>query len=167
MNPKVTRALQNMFWCLGWAILALTVVHVGVEAYSFYSTSMFQRQAEFSFVRSASALLSSVGAAFFAFLMSAVFGMLFHRAPVESQKAEAFLVLCCLGFAGEGVVRIVSWGLWLRYASFDLSSALGWLSVSSTLLSLCMHLVSLVYAITIYVLYRHFYRLVSFESEVV
>jgi hypothetical protein len=168
MSPKVIRCLEVIFWITGWSILVLTAASIGTEAYYHFRpvTESFFPKHEFHFLKQVRLLFSSVGQAFFAFLVSSIFKMIFHRAPARSQQTRAFLTLTCIGFAAEGLFGLITW---IQIATYMLGQSNAWgpLSVISYLLSLFPSLVSFIYAVTIYVLYEHFSKLVTFESEVI
>jgi hypothetical protein len=173
MHPKLIPALQKIFWIIGWSVLALAVASIAMEAYEHFkpaSDGLIQwPKKDFYFLKSARLLFSAIAQAFFAFLVSSVFDMIFHRAPVRSQQTESFLLLTCIGFCGEGLIGIIGWAQSAFYIlpQSDFSSGLGILSVATYLLSIFSSLISFVYAATIYILYRHFSKMVTFEAEVV
>lgn len=173
MNPKLIPWLQKVFWILGWAVLMLAVVNIGAEAYCYFrpaSNDLIQwPKHEFLFLKQVRVLFTSLGQAFFAFLVSSIFDMIFHRAPVKRQQTESFLILACIGFVGEGLLGMISWvqSAFYIFPTFGNSTGLDILSALSYLLSLFPNLISFVYAITIYVLFKHFSQMVTFESEVV
>lgn len=171
MNPKVITWLQKIFWIVGWAVLVLTVGTIAFQTYDYFqpSTGLIQwPKKEFDFLHQTRILFSAVGQAFFAFLVSSIFGMIFQRAPARTEQTEIFLKLTCIGFAGDGILGLISW-IRSAFYIFPQTMKSGWeiLSGLSYLLSVFSILISFVYAITIYVLYRHFSQLVTFESEVV
>lgn len=173
MHPKIIPALQKIFWIVGWSILALVVANITMEAYEHFKPApdgLIQwPKKEFYFLKSARLLFSSIAQAFFAFLVSAVFDMAFKREPVRAQQTESFLLLTCIGFCGEGLIGIIEWVQSAFYIipQYDFSSGLGILSIATYLLSIFSSLISFVYAMTIYILYRHFSKMVTFEAEVV
>lgn len=173
MNPKLIPWLQRIFWILGWSVLVLAMVNIAAEAYYFFrptSNDLIQwPKHEFYFLKQMRILFSSLGQAFFAFLVSSIFDMIFHRAPVRRQQTESFLIITCIGFVGEGLLGSISWAQSVLYIfpTFAKSTGPDLLSALSYLLSLFPNLISFVYAITIYVLFRHFSQMVTFESEVV
>lgn len=173
MRPQLIPALQKIFWIIGWSVLALAVANIAVEAYGYFmpvsdGTVQWPKK-DFQFFKAARLLFSSLAQAFFAFLVSAVFDMIFHRAPVRSQQTERFLILTCIGFCGEGLFGIILWAQSAFYIlpQYDFSSDLGILSVTTYFLSIFSNLISFVYALTIYILFRHFSKMVTFEAEVV
>jgi hypothetical protein len=167
MNPRLILWLQRLFWILGWSVLVLAVVTLGFEAYYFFrpmSESIIQMpKREFFFLNQTRVLFSSLGQAFFAFLISSVFGMILQKAPVRMQQAGKFLRLACIGFIGEGILNLMGWAR----IGFVLPMELDVLTLLTYALSVFPVLNSFVYAITIYVLFKHFSQMVTFESEVV
>lgn len=167
MNPRSILLLQRLFWVLGWSILVLAAFTVAAEAFYFFKPMTVggipMPKRDFVFLNNSRVLFSSLGQAFFAFLVSSVFDMIFHKAPVKSQQTESFLTLACLGFVGEGILGLFSWAQLgvLMWPNFDLLTGLTYL------LSIVPPLISFVYAITISVLFKHFSQMVAFESEVV
>jgi hypothetical protein len=175
MNPKLIPCLQKIFWIIGWAALTLAVFGIAIEVYQYFSPHedptlhINLSKYDFNFLRSLKVLFSSIGQAFFAFLVSAVLGMIFHRAPVRTQQTERFLILTCIGFVGEGIIGVISWVqlLYELFSHTSFSGIIGWLSMGTYLLNFVQSLSSFLYAATIYILYKHFSRMVTFESEVI
>lgn len=172
MNLKYISWLQRIFLLVGCFILASYLLAMGAEVYRhFYLAghSDFTPIKETSFFLLMQGLFRALGQAFFAFLMSAVFGMVFHRTPVRSERAERLMKVTCFGFFGEGLLGIVNWcfsfGRVLEFGSW--ADWLQWLVAASWALDLFPCLISFVYAGSIYVLFRHFSEMVAFESEVV
>lgn len=173
MNPRMIPWLQKIFWILGWSALILAAVTIASNAYQFFRpvspTELSWPKEEFYFLKQVRILFSSLSQAFFAFLVSSVFDMIFHRKPVRSQQTQAFLVLTCIGFVGEGAIGLISWfkSTFSVLPQFNVSSGVEILSFISYFVGLIPNLISFVYAITVYVLFTHFSKLVTFESEVV
>lgn len=173
VKQKLIPSLQKTFWIVGWFILALTVVNIAVQAFQYFnpitSELITLPKQHFSFLHSMQLLFSGIAQAFFAFLVSAVFGMAFKTSPIQKQQTEAFLILTCLGFCAEGFIGLASWIKMIIdiLPHFDYSSFFGALSLTGYLLSIFGNLISFVYAITIYILYKHFSKMVSFEEEVI
>lgn len=173
MDLKIIGRLQKIFWVIGWSVLVLTGLIIGLEIYEFFrpvpESGFVWPKREFNLLVSIKLLFSSLAQAFFAFLVSAVFEMVFHRAPVRPQQAETFMRLTCLGFVGEGAVGVISWIISTvqSFSTFDVSTGPGILMTTTSLLSIFPSLILFVYAISIYVLFRHFSQMVSFEATVV
>lgn len=170
MDRKLTLMLQKVFWVLGWVTILIATASMAFQAYNHFNPPPeIWPKKDFSIVTQLHRLVSTMGQAFFAFLVSSIFGMVFHRAPIKKQQTEAFLTLTCFGFIGEGIFGIIDWiqfGV-LVLPNFDLSTSLGWMSIFNHLLNIFPNIISFVYAITIFILFRHFTNLVTFESEVV
>jgi len=171
MNPQWMTRLQKFFWAIGWAMLALVLINIGCEVYRYFSYEpgflgeFFNKQPQFSLLTQLRVLCSGIANAFFAFLMSSVFAMIFQRTPPSAQ-AERFLILTCAGFVGEGLLTLYNWITGLSHLQFGNES---WqiMTVMAYVLSVFTPLMSFIFAMTIYVLYKHFTRLITFESEVV
>lgn len=173
MNPRLITWLQRIFWIFGWSILTLTAVAIATQAYEYFRPvspiEIPWPKEQFSFLMQVQTLFSSLAQAFFAFLVSSVFDMIFHRKPAKPKQTESFLLLTCLGFVGSGVVGLIWWiqSAFTLLPGFDTSSGLGLLSIFNYFLGLFPSLMAFVYAITVYVLFKHFSQLVAFESEVI
>ena len=170
VNAKSISSLQKIFWILGVLGLITAVFTFVSEIFSWMypSTSWVMPEGlstkpEFRIFTQLKNLFSAMGLAFFLFLLSDVLGMIFHRAAVKTQQAERFLILTCIGFIGESVFGFSG-------RVIDLIRLFGeWDTMTSLFYSLgfISDLVGIVYAIAIYIVYRHFSQLVKFESEVV
>lgn len=171
MNTKLVTFLQKTFRVIGWSILALAVMSIAKETYEFFKPTsemiQFQQPRELQFMKSVANIFSYLSQAYFAFLVSAVFDMVFHRAPIRTAQAERFLFLTCAGFFVEGVFNIIGWIQTAVYFNYIDFSWMGILGVGAFILGVFPVVISFVYAISIYVLFRHFSQMVTFEAEVV
>lgn len=159
-ESKVVNGLQRFFWIAGWLMLAVTALSILTAVYLYTK-----------------GLVVDLTQAFFAFFMSAVFGMIFHRQPVGSQRAERFLIITCCGFVLESLIRVYSTvefairqGLLCNLVEnpiLNCGPLANTLQIVSHMTVLASALSPLLFAITIYVLFRHFTRMVTFEAEVV
>ncbi len=170
VNTKSISTLQKIFWILGVLGLLTAALTFGSEIFrwiypstSWVTAEGLPTKPEFRIFTQLKNLFSAMGLAFFLFLVSAVLGMIFHRSPVKTQQTERFLILTCIGFIGEGVFgfsgRVID--LIRLFGEWDIMTSLLYS------LGLISDLIGIVYAITIYIVYRHFSQLVKFESEVV
>jgi hypothetical protein len=171
MNPKLVPGLQKIFQVVGWSVLVLAVVNIGMQIYhqAFPPTGLVPFGKEpFELLFQVRLLFTSLAQAFFAFLMSAVFDMVFRRRAVRAEQAEIFLKLTIVGFVGEGVINILSWVRMMWQIVVE-SPDREWMWAQGALyfLQIAPHLLNFVYAASIYILFRHFSALVEFESEVV
>lgn len=176
MSFKTIKVLQKIFQFVGWSILILALMRMLYEAYTFFFASeelhSLSPQVEFSFLSSFSDLFSYLAQAYFAFLVSSVFAMVFnrgvHREPAGLARAQRFLVLTCGAFVIDGLLALVSWlQAGVYFVNHIQFSWMGLLSVGAFLLGAAQGAILFVYAISIYVLFRHFVSLVQFEAEVV
>jgi hypothetical protein len=179
---KVLGNLQKLFYGIGWLMTALTVISLAVAAVTylrisasnlsgFFPTESFL----FSFVTPVQAFFSGIANATFAFLMSAVFRMIRKGKPVRMAQAEKFLKLCCGSFLILGVMNVI---LFIQRTILDLeaefSAGSSYVQLRDHALSFLTHTIALTeyltpffYAVTIFVLFHHFSKMVAFESEVV
>ena len=169
MNARLVKRLQIFFWLAGWAILVLGVANAGlpfIREYIFNSNTSFAHiyKNDFSVVISFQQIFSAIGEGFFAFLTSAVFGMIFRKEPA-SRQTERFLNLTCLGFLGSGVLSLYSW--FTIIGPMMGQEAPNAFYLASYAFGLIPPLTNFVYAIAVYVLFRHFSQMVTFETEVV
>ena len=114
-----------------------------------------------------SSFFSKLGSAFLAFLIAAVFRMIARQAPVGNENARRLMIVCCLSYLADAFSQICSFissvSVLLQLEMYR-SMGLGfWFPVS---LNAIPPLVPILYAATIFVLYTHFTRMVTFESEV-
>jgi len=175
MNTKIISFLQKVFWVIGLAILLLAIMNLVSEAYfqlnyaddPYYQiTSM---NGDFNFFVQAELFFAAIGHAFFSFLVSAVFQIVFRRGPVNLAYNERILKICCFGYLGQATFGIL---IWIRSAPYffgvtESSSFLGLVVAIGNISTIIPSVVVIIYAISIYVLYRHFTATVTIESEVV
>ncbi len=180
MSSSIIRPLEKVFRILGWATLVLAVLSLVTQGFNFFNPSQYMPTPEFHFLKQMEIFFSTIGLAFFAFLISAVFKMILHKAPVNMEQTERYLILTCIGFAGEGLFALSGW---LQSTAYVFSRMIGdWGTIVSDpmlfalsdgtlllghLISLFTNFIPFVYAISVYVLFKHFSQLVTFESEVV
>jgi hypothetical protein len=169
-KQKVYLSLQKFFWVMGWLS---AVSCAGFLIY--FSISQIRGPylsdivwAQRSFGEIYSAITKGVGAVAFAFLMSTVFDILLKGRDENSKRTNIYLKLTC----GCFVLRTVGALFWAFYSTiyvplsysghlkFDLDT---WISFLNVVLAFEF----LLYAVTIWVLFKHFIKMVEFESEVV
>jgi hypothetical protein len=121
--------------------------------------------AQFDLANSMSSFFSSFGNALFAFLIAAVLRMIEKQAPIGNEYAQRLMIACCLFYVAESAARLCSFIIHLPealqvFAGFGLRF---WLPCFSKVIP---SVIPLLYAASIYVLYTHFTKMVTFESEV-
>jgi hypothetical protein len=168
MHAYLLKLLRIGALALGW-LLVIGVLAVVWSQFDFYRGS--QRigagipivAVQFDALSAFSSLFSSFGNAFFAFLIAAVVRMVEKQAPVGIEGATRLMIVCCLSYVAEALVRIGSSILNLLAAP-HLARGFDWLLAYSS--SAIPALVPILYAAAIFVFYTHFTRMVTFESEV-
>lgn len=175
-NQKVLKNLEKLFWVIGWIVLAITFFGVAATVYRYaYPPEVFGQQIEFpsdafALFLQLKQLFSGFGEAFFAFLMSSVFTMTIHRQPVDLARAERFMICTCVGWIGAGLISMISWGrtLYMMAPGSNLILDNEWLQIGLTVLTWLGSLESLmpfIYALTVYVLFKQFSKMITFEAE--
>ncbi len=170
MNIKTLKLLRIGTSVLGWLLV------IGILANLLGQLDIYLRSqkipmgfpgipARFDIVSAFNAFFSSLGIAFFAFLIAAIISMVEKRAPVGIEMATRLMTVCCLSYLAEALARFWSFVLNLCEVLpiFANSGWRFWFPYASTLISV---LVPILYAGSIFVLYTHFTRMVTFESEV-
>jgi hypothetical protein len=167
-----TRSLQFLRICalvLGWVLVGSVLVSV-MGQFSIYLRAQdtppgFLAIAQFDIMKSLSTFFSGFGNALLAFLIAAVFLMIEKQAPVGSENAKRIMIVCCIAYLSDALSSFCStilklsellqvltpfvWGFWLQFMPMAIPV-----------------LVPLLYAASIFVLYTHFTKMVTFESEV-
>jgi hypothetical protein len=165
MNAKSLKLLRIGALVLGWLLVVgvLAGIWGRFVIYYQYEDHFLGSVAQFSIVSAFDSFFSTLGNALFAFLIAAVFRMIEKQAPVGNENAKRLMIVCCLSFVADALVRFYSSILTLttgpRWAGgFD------WLLPYSSIA--IPVLVPILYAASIFVLYTHFTKMVMFESEV-
>jgi hypothetical protein len=121
--------------------------------------------AQFDILSAVSSFFSGFGGVFFAFLIAAVFRMIEKEAPVGKENAQRLMIVCCFSYIAEALVLFYSFILKLS-EGMQIVSASGWRSWIPYASTAASPLVPVLYAASIFVLYTHFTKLATFESEV-
>jgi hypothetical protein len=173
MNAKSLKSLRVGILILGWLLIIsilgcvwrqISISHLANDNPMGLLGSM---TAQFDIANSLGAFFSSFGNAFFAFLIAAVFRMIEKQAPVGIENARRLMIICCLSYVAGALTRFCSFTLDL--AGVLPSHSVGnfglpyWFSYPSLLISV---IVPVLYAASIFILFMHFTKLMTFESEV-
>ena len=170
MSHKSLKLLRICAVVLGWALL------IGVWAgiwgrYSLYRSAQNNSEGfisgitQFDILSSLSSFFSGFGGVFFAFLIAAVFHMIEKEAPVGKENAQRLMIVCCFSYVADALVLFCSFILKLS-EGMQIFSASGWRSWIPYAATAVSPLVPVLYAASIFVLYTHFTRMATFESEV-
>lgn len=168
MNTRSLKLLRIGALILGWLLVAGVLAGIWSQLVIYYQgqnnpMEFLRSVAQFDIVRALNSFFSGFGGAFFAFLIAAVFRMIEKQAPVGSENAKRLMIVCCLSYAADALVHFYS--LILNVTTMlQLANGFEWLYRSSS--TAITVLISFLYAASIFVLYTHFTKMVTFESEV-
>jgi hypothetical protein len=173
MNAKSLRLLRIGILILGWFLIIGILGGVWRQiSISFLAkdnpAGVFgSMTAQFDIANCLGSFFASFGNAFFAFLIAAVFRMIEKQALVGIENARRLMIVCCLSYVAGALTRLCSFTLDLAGVlpshssrSFSLPY---WFSYPSLLISV---IVPVLYAASIFILFMHFTKLMTFESEV-
>jgi hypothetical protein len=168
MNTKSLKLLRIGAMALGWLLVAGVLAGIWGRLVIYCRgkndpTAFLRSVVQFDIVNALNSFFSGFGDAFFAFLIAAVFCMIEKQAPVGNENAKRLMIVCCLSYVADALVRFYSLILNL---TLTLQSAKGfeWLHQSSS--TAITALIPILYSASIFVLYTHFTKMVMFESEV-
>jgi hypothetical protein len=160
------RRLEIIFLTLGWASLTIAILNIynSMRAMMGPRSPFEQLLSDHEvFLIQFKFLMGSLGDAFFAFLLSSALFMIRHQKPVDSKKIDLFLKITCFGFLVEGLLGILGW-----INSSKPQESFGQISYWFVYFAqLTPSLMSCLYAVTLYILFQHFFKLITFKSEVV
>lgn len=173
-DPKLLKTLQKFFWWAACVLVALTFFSIGMMVYMHLhpAPNLFGLLDRASVWDQLGAIIDGVAKFSFAFLMSTVFGLLGDRQAVDLERGNRFLKITVIAFALEALYGEVLWFKVHSQHSWSCSGSLcDWevqlLNLVSPLTTFLTNLTPALFAVTIYILYRHFTRMVEFEAGVV
>ena len=91
--------------------------------------------------------------------------MIEKEAPVGKENAQRLMMVCCFSYVGEALVLFCFVILKLS-EGMQIFTASGWRSWIPYASGAVTPLVPILYAASIFVLYTHFTKMATFESEV-
>ncbi len=164
MKAKSLQLLRSCALVLGWLLFAVVLAGVYGRV-AIYNRGLSDPTGSFNLASALESFFFGSGGAFFALLIAAVVRMIEKQAPVEHEYARRLMIVCCLAYAADALVRFYS--LLLR-ASVLLHPGLPlnlwfWIPIVSDAVPV---LIIVFYAASIFVLYTQFAKMVMFESEV-
>jgi hypothetical protein len=170
MNHRSLKLLRICAVVFGWILL------IGVWAgiwgrYSLYLRAQNNPEGfitditQFDILSALSSFFSGFGSVFLAFLIAAVFRMIEKEAPIGKENAQRLMIVCCFSYVADALVLFCSFILKLSEGMriFSVSGWRSWIPYVSTAVP---PLVPVLYAASIFVLYTHFTKMATFESEV-
>lgn len=179
MNKALILRLKKAFWFIGWVfIMAAVAGEFASVAHFLFLDKPFDLgpniivsspPKQFDFFLNLKLFVKGMSAGFFCLLVSSVLKMI-----SEGKGAKNFdrrlLKAVCIWFLADGVLGVWSWILNLSYiwgtASSDSLGITG-LNLLTMLISGFDKVMPFLFALTIYILHRHFSKMISFESQVV
>ena len=171
MSKKSLKLLRIGALALGWVLLGTILLESSGRFYISLRTpadtgGIVSTMAAFAYLRAhGCSLFSGLGSAFFAFLVAAVLRMIEKEAPVGTKNARRVMIACCLFYLADGAVRT----LFLIMSLSDIMNLLNrpnWVSLLPNAYIGTPLFTSFLYAASIFVLFTHFTKMVTFESEV-
>lgn len=163
MNTKSLKLLRIGALVLGWSLL-ITVL---LDAWGrIYRHTQINHEAFDQFaIPAMSAFFSGLGSIFFAFLIAAILRMIEKEAPVGKKNAKRLMIVCCLSYLADAVVRSSALILSLPHV-MHLFNRPDWISLLPYAYFGPPPFAPFLYAASIFVLFTHFTKMVTFESEV-
>lgn len=170
MNNKLLKLLRIGALVMGWLLLISVLLGVWGR-YSLYRNAPENTEgfvtaiAQFNILSNFSSFFSGFGSVFFAFLVAAVLRMIEKEAPVGKEKAQRLMIICCLSYMADAVVRFCTFIPNLSVVVYFFSRS-DWTSLLPYAYIGIVPFAPILYAATIFVLFTHFTEMVTFESEV-
>lgn len=170
MSKKSLKLLRIGALVLGW-ILLITIsldswgsiyryLHIPVNTEGVVST-----MAKFAYLRAHGSLFSGLGSVFFAFLVAAILRMIEKEAPVGMKKAQRLMIVCCFFYLADAIVRFFFLIMSLPHIT-NCFNRPNWISLLPHAYIGPPPFAPFLYAASIFVLFTHFTKMVTFESEV-
>ena len=156
MDIKSIKLLRIGALVLGWILLITVFLVVLIRITAI---------AEFGYISVLSYFFSGLGNVFLAFLVAAVLRMIEKEAPVGNKNARRLMIACCLSYLADAIVRSCAFILSLPDIMhfFDRPD---WVSLLPNAYIGLPPFAPFLYAASIFVLFTHFSKMVTFESEV-
>lgn len=167
MNIKSLKLLRIGALILGWIILLTVLLRVGQSVYYHMHTNPYGGAAmpQFGIVTTLFSFLSGLGNVFLAFLVAAVVRMIEKEAPVGVKNARRLMIVCCLSYLVDAIVRSGAFILALPDV-MNFFHRPDWVSLFPYAYIGSLPFAPFLYAASIFVLFTHFSKMVTFESEV-
>jgi hypothetical protein len=163
MNIKSLKLLRIGVLILGWILLITVLWGVCLLSANFHNMAnidggvigIASRISDFFF---------GLGNVFLAFLVAAVLRMIEKEAPVRGKNARRLMIVCCLSFLVDVIVRSYVFILSLPDIRYFFDDPY-WAYSFPYYIGL-PPFAPFLYAASIFVLFTHFSKMVTFESEV-
>lgn len=173
MKEELLVLLKKIFWIIGWVTLGSIFFALMMQFYIYLNPPELHGRSFFDFFKwsvQIKNLFSSLGLAYFAFLISSVFSILLNKSlPEDLQQNRLFLRFAVMGLFGEGLMRITIWieQVGFNFSHYKMSTVSDIVYFVSLFLDFLPNLMPILYGITIYTLFTYFIKMIEFESEVI
>lgn len=157
MNMKSIRLLRIGALVLGWILIFTLILVVCIRITTI---------AEFGYFSVLGYLFVDFGNIFLAFLVAAVFRMIEKKAPVGIKKARRLMIACCLSYLVDAIVRSSAFILAMPDIINLFHRTDDWVYLLQHAYIGIAPFAPFLYAASIFVLFTHFSKMVTFESEV-
>ena len=164
MNIKSLKLLRIGALILGWILLITGLLGVYRLSANYHNVLGFTTVTEFGIILT-TRFFSGLGNVFLAFLVAAVLRMIEKEAPVSEKNARSLMIVCCLSFLMDAIVRSCAFILSLPDIMYFFGRP-DWVSSIPNAYIGLPPFAPFLYAASIFVLFTHFSKMVTFESEV-
>jgi hypothetical protein len=120
---------------------------------------------EFKLESAFESFFSGLGNVFFAFLVAAVVRMIEKQAVVHIEYANRLMLVCCGSYLANALIQIHFW-IGSLFLTVKLTGGYHFAFLPTEIALAVPSLVPVLYAASIYILYKYFTGMVQFESEV-
>jgi hypothetical protein len=171
MKTKSLKFLRICILVLGWLLLAGVLIGIWgqVIRYNQVPNDLTGRMSviagEFKLERAFESFFSGLANVFLAFLMAAVIRMIEKRAPIGIEYANRLMLVCCCSYLANALIQFHNL-IQSFFATLKLLGRFYFLSIPTEIAMAVPMIAPVLYAASIFVLYRHFTTMVEFESEV-
>lgn len=170
MKIKTIKLLRIGAFIFGWIILITVLLFEPGHFSNYYHMpanpdGRVTMIAKFGIIRTLSSFFSGLGNVFLAFLVAAVLRMIEKEAPIGVKNARRLMIAGCFFFLVDAIVRscalILSLPDVMRFFHRP-----DWVSLLPHAYMGPLPFAPILYAASIFVLFTHFSKMVTFESEV-
>ena len=163
MNIKSLKLLRIGALILGW-ILLITELWKVCLLIAYYHNFLNIDGGGIALASRISSFFFGLGNVFLAFLVAAVLRMIEKEAPVMGKNARRLMIVCCLSFLVDVIVRSYVFIMSLPDIMYSFFRP-DWVYSFPYFIGL-PPFAPFLYAASIFVLFTHFSKMVTFESEV-
>ncbi len=179
-NTEWALLLERVFWIVGYLLVVTLILSIALEIREQVKSNIVFQTGEltgyevtpkspFSIWDSVQKHSQFVPVCLFSFFMSSVFGIVAHREAALSKKTDTLMLATCVAFLVEALMAFADGVLGGFQFLSAASQSSHWVSsvifIFQIVLIQIVNLAPVLYAASIFVVYRHFSELAKFESE--